>query len=353
MASSMQDFQNSLRGTLNWFLDVRSELIDLEGGHRAPALASHLASGYRVLDIEPCEVAQTSIALKPFNSIAYLSDDREYRLPVAELYDFVNREMREHVSQVVLLSSLVTLDYCRGWSDIDAFMVVKDSTARDGRRLNELRELCLRSWEFFQRITPLQHHSFIVVTEADLRSYPTSCMPPAVFEQSLSLLAGSENISMRVRPGDVGSLRSLKERADALRAGLTTGELRHHPYQGRYLKAGYANADDAMYQLFCMLGYVMTTPAYLMEGVGRGCYKGHSFALARPYFSDQAWAVLEKASTVRRSWQEKEGVSYKLNAIPAWVRDILGEHYFEDWLLLLEEAIDQIEAHARSQTQGA
>ena len=47
----MFDFQNSLHAMLSWFLDVRSKLIDGEGEHRAPAIASHIASSYRILNL--------------------------------------------------------------------------------------------------------------------------------------------------------------------------------------------------------------------------------------------------------------------------------------------------------------
>ena len=139
----MKAFQNSQHSMLNWFLGVRSELIDLEGSHRALAIASRIACGYQVLNVSPCEIAPTTITLKPFDRVAFLAEDRDYRLPIAELYDFINGEMREYVSHVILLSSLASMDYNRGWSDIDAFMVIKDTTACDGQKLNQLRKLKL------------------------------------------------------------------------------------------------------------------------------------------------------------------------------------------------------------------
>ena len=48
---SMFGFQNSIHGMLSWFLDVRSNLIDGEGGHRAPAIAGHIANCHRVLSL--------------------------------------------------------------------------------------------------------------------------------------------------------------------------------------------------------------------------------------------------------------------------------------------------------------
>ena len=86
----------------------------------------------------------------------------------------------------------------------------------------------------------------------------------------------------------------------------------------------------------------MTVPAYFMDGIEKGCYKGESFNLARPFFSDRAWEVINKASEVRSLWEDREGVEYKLNAVPKWVQDVLGNYYIEESLIIIEEAIEKI-----------
>ncbi len=92
-----------------------------------------------------------------------------------------------------------------------------------------------------------------------------------------------------------------------------------------------------------MLGYIMTVPAYMLDALGLACYKGESFVNARHYLTDQSWCTIEKASTIRKMWQEEEGVNYTLNAIPKWIPPILGSNYFEQWDALFNEVISLID----------
>ena len=166
------------------------------------------------------------------------------------------------------------MDYKKGWSDIDSFMVIKGDIAEDGRSLNRLREICLDAWPIFLRITPLQHHGFIIATSKDMESYPSHYMPPAVFDNALAFVDGQAPLQFIVRSGDSGSIRGLKGRVNVLKEALQTGIFKHHPKDGKYLMTHFKNPKDSMYQLFCLLGYVMTVPAYYMDGIGNGCYKG-------------------------------------------------------------------------------
>ena len=86
----------------------------------------------------------------------------------------------------------------------------------------------------------------------------------------------------------------------------------------------------------------MTVPAFYMDGIGKGCYKGDSFTLARPVFSDRAWRIIDRATEVRSEWEIREGVNFKGNAIPEWLQKILGENYIEDSLYLIEETVANI-----------
>jgi hypothetical protein len=339
---SMFGFQNSIHGMLSWFLDVRSNLIDGEGGHRAPAIAGHIANCHRVLSLPRGDLPLVQKTGIPFDLASYMSVDTKYRAPIKDLYHLVNGELKEYISHFFLLSSLATLDYKKGWSDIDSFMVIKGDIAEDGRSLNRLREICLDAWPIFLRITPLQHHGFIIATSKDMESYPSHYMPPAVFDNALAFVDGQAPLQFIVRSGDSGSIRGLKGRVNVLKEALQTGIFKHHPKDGKYLMTHFKNPKDSMYQLFCLLGYVMTVPAYYMDGIGNGCYKGDSFKLARPAFSDRAWRIIDRSTEIRSEWEVREGVEFQGNVIPAWLQKILGEDYIEASLYLMEEAVTNI-----------
>jgi hypothetical protein len=332
--------QDSLHGLLTWFLDVRSHGLDLEGEHRPAAIAAHLACSYEAWEEDMASgrepVTKTG---SPVSLEHYLRDDSEYRARVGELCRFIQWRLSPYLTHAYLHGSLSTEDYARGWSDVDTFIVIKQSVVASSVLLVELRSACFEAWPLFLSICPLQHHGFIVATEQDLSSYPSSYLPPAVIDTALSLLPGQQLLRFVPREGPPGAIRGLVERRDALRVAVESGVLRHHPKNGVYLHAAYGNAENGMVQLFSLLGYLMTVPTYVLDARGQACYKRESFVLARGFFSEEAWSVVERATAIRARWPELEGVTYAGNAIPAWIRDMLGPDYFEDALRLLEEAV--------------
>jgi hypothetical protein len=336
-------FQDSLHATLTWFLDQRSTVLDTEGDHRPRALASHLACCYRQLGRLRPEDGSVVKSSTRFDARAYLLDDHSFRRRVVDLCDAVRRLEGEFITQFYLHGSLATLDYEKGWSDVDTFMVIKQEVVTDEARLHALRQRCLEAWPLFLAIAPLQHHGFIVATEEDLVSYPSHYLPLPVFDHALSVLDSPPAV-FRLRPVTSGSMRSLTDRRDALTEAVSTGILKHHPRNGVYLQGAFRNADDAMGQLHALLDYVMLVPAVFLDAIGESCYKRESFARARSYFSDAAWDIIDRATEIRRTWPVAEGLSFKGNAVPAWLQDILGPDYLQSAWQLLDEAVGQVMA---------
>ncbi len=332
--------QDSLHGLLTWFLDVRSRVLDLEGEHRPASIAAHLSCSYEAWGGPAPSSAESVLkAGQPFAPDRYMRKDSDYRATVVALCEFIQQQLRPYLTHAFLHGSLATRDYARGWSDVDTFLVIRKSVATNGDALIELRRACAAAWPLFLSVCPLQHHGFIIATEQDLASYPSTYLPAAVFDAALSLLPGQPPLRLFPRSGHSGAFRGLVERRDAVRVAVESGVLRHHPKDGVYLQAGYRNAGDGMLQLFSLLGYLMTVPAYVMDARGEPCHKRESFVRGRRCFSNAAWSVIDRSSAIRAAWPEQHGVAYTGNAIPQWVRDMLGPDYFEDALRLLEEAV--------------
>ncbi|MBI4137762.1 MAG: nucleotidyltransferase domain-containing protein [Candidatus Sungbacteria bacterium] len=331
-------FQDSTHNLLSWFLDVRSVLLDREGEHRPAEIAQHIAFCYASFAPEPIR-APAIEKNPPRIPDSYFDADSKFRSAIKELSDFVNGDFAEFLTHFFVHGSMADGRYKKGWSDLDTFMVIKKEVLRDGRALSELRRLSFAAWPLFLKITPLQHHGFIVAGEDDLASYPTHYLPPEALDRAYSLKAGQLPIFFSVRSDHSLALGSLESRRVALREAIHTGELRHHPKDGIYLQEKFKNAENSMRQLFSLLGYVMTVPSYVLDGRGQACHKAESFARARHLFSDRAWSIIDKATRIRSEWQEREGASYQGNAVPLWLQDLLGPNYFEDCLTLLEEAV--------------
>jgi predicted nucleotidyltransferase len=334
--------QDSLHAMLTWFLEPRSATLDLEGEHRPAAIAAHLATAYEALPVRPAD-GELVVKTPPHWSAADYRARDDFGGRVIAICEYIATELAPFLTTAYLHGSLATRDYAIGWSDVDTLLVIRRDVVRDRRALVELRRRCLAAWPLLLRVCPLQHHGFIIATEDDLESYPSHYLPPAVLDAAAALLP-QPTTSFRLRPSASGAVQGLCERRDALRHAVAEGVLKHHPRNGVYLLSRYRNADDAMLQLFSLLGYLMTVPAYVLDACGKPSPKRESFARARQYFSDDAWMTITRASAVRSQWPDREGVTYSGNAIPAWLRQTLGECYFEDALRLLDEAVNAIGA---------
>ena len=337
-------FQDKLRNLLAWFLDVRSGLLDKEGAHRVREMADHIACDYRQLGVSRIHTKKIVKISKPVSK-EYFTRDRKYREPLKKLYARVNGDLGKYITHFYLHGSLATEDYKKGWSDLDTFMVIKKEVVRDPRKLMELRKICFSAWQLFLKITPLQHHGFLIATEFDLESYPSHVMPPEVFDEALSMKGGQSPLRLSLRKEHNRALELLRHRLRLAESSLKTGIFKYHPKDGVYLLSGFRNADNNMHQLMSFLGNGANAPIYFLNALGQSCYKRDSFQRAKPYFSKRGWNLIDKATKIRGLWPEKEGLRYRGNKIPFWVQKILGKNYFEENVFLFKEAVEK--AHGK------
>lgn len=342
---TLDELQFELNRLLNWFLDVRSKNLDIEGEHRAREIASVISSMAAVLLEYLPDGGETVTKEAPeFEPQSYLTTDYEYRRKVVDIYDYCVGQLKGDLSWFFLHGSLATQDYAKGWSDVDTFLVIRTETVLHPDKLVRLRDKAFELWPLFGAVTPLQHHGLIVTTEIDLGAYQSHFMPPSVFDQACLFFGEGSSITFCIPSNSVsGSLRSLLGRKHAVDEALNSGIYKHHPHNGVYLNANFANADDGMRQFFAFAGYVMTLPSLFLDAINMSCYKRDSFEQARPYFTERAWSTIAKMSLVREEWERHEYPSYTGNAIPDWVQKLVGPDYIREFGCLVNEAIEQIE----------
>jgi len=160
--NSYESIQGTLRQMLTWFLSPKSLGLEHDGEHAVHMVANHLAEGYAVLNDRLGSERTSTVSIAGFNAADYQGEDAEYLAPVVELGDWVNREISEHVSEFMIHGSIATLDYSRGWSDFDTFVIVSSDTALNGHALTELRSKLLGAYSYLTTVDPLQHHGFIL-----------------------------------------------------------------------------------------------------------------------------------------------------------------------------------------------
>jgi len=326
---------------LTWFLNRRTAYLDIDGDHVVRMIGDHLNKSYHFTNSSLFETKTVKKCAVTFDPQTYLAHDPVYLSPIAELYNCVNERMKPFISNFFLHGSMATMDYCKGWSDVDTFVVIKKETLHNTSLLLQLRKQCIDAYAYLLKIDPLQHHGLIYVTEYDLDYYPAIIMPPPVFDHAQSFLDEGEEITFHLRDSQEESVNMMYGTYNLMGNALKSGIFKHHAYQGEYLRAEYENAGNAMYQFKYFLALVMSLPVHFLNTLGQYYHKRKSFDICKDLLKGE-WAIIEKASKVRDLWPEKETIPFRSNAIPPWVQAIIGPEYFKEGFALMHAMIKNI-----------
>ena len=327
--SKVRALQDGLHSMLTWFLSPKSKGLELvDGFHCTRMIAQNISLGYQNLPKTTSRRIVTELFVPELDTEEYLSKDAVYLRPIIELKQYASERLRDHLDALLVIGSMATLDYSRGWSDLDTYLIVKNETIFEPNSLLKLRELLLSAYSYLLRIDPLQHHGFLCCTAADLIQYPSYYMPVNVLKYSKSIL-GEYRVAFHVLPGSIGVKERFQKHVGFFKKTYESGILKHHAYNGEYLLDNFHNADNAMYQMKNFLEFVTLLPAYFLEAKGTPCYKRDSFDLVRPYVPDENWELTEIAGLIRKEWENKEVHPYTGNRVPDWLIDMLGANYFK------------------------
>ena len=97
------------------------------------------------------------------------------------------KQIKDDIKLFTMLGSYRDMSVSRGWSDIDAFMIVKDEALINWERVKELRKSAVKVNKLFKDICPLQHHGVIVIAEHEMNNYSSHLMPLTVLQSSSAL----------------------------------------------------------------------------------------------------------------------------------------------------------------------
>ncbi|PCI31345.1 MAG: hypothetical protein COB53_13385 [Elusimicrobia bacterium] len=311
---------------LTWFLSRKSLHLDAEGPWVVSMIAKNIAYSYSALPKTKAPLEKITVNIEKIKDKDYLGNEAQYLSSVLKLKEFVVSNIKEHVVDFLIHGSVSTLDYVKGWSDLDTLVILKSKTITNPLALMDLREKLHRAHDYLLALDPLQHHGFIFCTEFDLNQYLSHCMPVAVLQESKSLIDGQFlTLAQRRSTNDIESFFAKK--VALFKRSHQSGILQHHEFEGKYLQESYKDMNT-MNQMKYFLSIVMSLPIYYLDAIGEPCYKKESFNRVKPDFVDD-WEMIERASEVRQIWGEKETIPHVGNDIPLWLPEVLGDRYFE------------------------
>jgi len=283
--------------------------------------------------------------IKLFSNEIYLSYNPPFLKPIVDLKQFTERHIREMLVDYYIHGSMATLDYVKGWSDVDTLMIIKRDIATNAKKLLKLRRYAYEATKYFYCIDPLQHHGHFVLTEIDLAYYPQPYFPLVLFDYSLSFF-GNNEIVIHERDCEIERLNTLWNTC--------------YYFRKKYI---LNKPITDIFELKMFLHILQLLPLAYLQANGQYCYKKYSFDLVKKEFSEKDWTIIEKATKIRSEWQYKgvfnnilmrkifeilpnPKVYFMLNhvinkQIPKKVDEMLGKKYYEDTLQLAEQMLER------------
>ena len=288
------------------------------------------------------------IKLKTYNYKKYLSKHKHYLKPIDNLYKYLkNEKLNKYFSYFLIHGSLADKTYVRGWSDVDTFVVLKNSILKSNKKINHLRKKIKSLYNFFFEICPLQHHGLIIFSENDLTNYSNNYLPYQALNNNINLLNHKKRLILKCLDDDNFTLfNDLKERLKLLENAKKIGIYKHHPYKGRYLRFPLKKNRKEMYQLFCHLGYMNTLPAYYFSCTGKSMNKKNSFSRFEKNFKNKkVIRLIKKSEKIRFLWGMKNYNKINNFYIPEWVVSSLGKNYLSECIQVFKSIIKEIEIY--------
>ena len=318
---------------------------NLLSDHLTCLIAENIACSYELLDnlptSEPTESFQ--IPTKSFSAEEYAKHkDGVYLSPLLQIYEVVKNELDSYIDAFYLHGSLATMDYVKGWSDIDTFMVLSKETVTNKSSLLKVRTILGKIHDLMKKISPLQHHGVMVSTAIDLKSYPESFLPLKVFEQ-MKIMVGKDKVISGYVKKATPDFELLESTLGFLIKTAEKGIFEHHAFDNEYLLAEYQNADNAMYQFKYYLEQFTLLPCLYLTAIRQSCYKKESFQKSQEIFSLVVLEWIGLISGLRKKWGQVTGENYTPNKIPTWVKDEIPPNYFEIGAKVAKNLLNHIE----------
>jgi len=287
-----------------------------------------------------------NINLTNYNKKKYLKKDFIYLKPVDDLYEYLReKKLNKYFKYFLIHGSLADNTYVKGWSDIDTFVVLKNSILKSPKKLLNLKKKVKFLYKFFFKICPLQHHGLILFTEYDLLNYSNNYLPLEALKKNINLLDNKKKLKIKIFDDENEFLfHDIKNRLQLLKNAKLSGLYKHHPLKGKFLRFPLKKNRKEMYQLFCHLGYINTLPAYYFSCTGRNINKKDSFKLFNKNFKNKKIVqLIKKSEKIRFMWGERYFNKKNILLIPEWVISILGKNYLNECIQIFQCIIKEIE----------
>lgn len=337
----MNSEQNLLNKQLNFFFDIkhikRSKYLNFDKKYLE--LIKHKKNR---------ENKFIKIVLKSLKKKLIKEKDQYYYSEIFKIQSYLKKnKLKKFFRYFLIHGSLADLNFVKGWSDIDTFVVIKKSALESKKKILYLKKKIKELYILFMRVCPLQHHGLILFTDYDLNNYSRHYLPIEALSTNFNILDNKKDIKIKhliEKPNSqIKILNDIINRLKLLKSAKKSGVYKHHPLNGKFLEFPIKEKKKQMYQLFCHIGFMNTLPAYYLTCIGKSANKKDSFKkFDRIFKNNKIKKLMKKNEKVRMLWERNQYSKKNNFFIPLWVTKILGKRYLDECIIIFEILIKDI-----------
>ncbi|HEY0090033.1 MAG TPA: hypothetical protein VGB37_14400, partial [Candidatus Lokiarchaeia archaeon] len=134
-----------------------------------------------------------------FHPKIYKNKDAIYFEPVILLWKYINRYLKDSLLGFFLHGSVSTLDFIKGYSDLDTLLILKKEVIKNHKKLLVFRKQLINSLRYLFLFDPFQHHEHFIYSEYEMFYYPQMLFPLILFEYSTSLFETDKELFFNER----------------------------------------------------------------------------------------------------------------------------------------------------------
>lgn len=185
----------------------------------------------------------------------------------------------EEINAVLLIQGSYADGFITNYSDVD-LVIFYESISPSLLESKKLLE------ELLVEIDPIQHHGVFMISKTKLSGYWQMDLPIEVIQRSKCFGKEAKTLNFESILMDRLGPKS------AIESTLVVID--------NFLEKKFETIGIYAWKLF--LSQIMLLPTLVLAAKGQYVYKRDSFALARDYYSAEAWYAMEKATAIRESW---------------------------------------------------
>lgn len=316
---------------INWFFDIKSIIYGKNKKKNILNFAKQISNDYYLIS----KIKKTKIngLIKKVNSrkliIGHYSKDKKILKIIKSIYKL---KMNKYFKYFLIQGSIASRDYINGYSDFDTFVVIKNDTLSDIKKILELRVKLSKLYKKIISFSKLQHHGLIIYTEYDLQNYLQGFLPVQALRKNSNLFK-SEKIKFKLTVDKKENLskKILVERKKFLENSLKSKIYNHHVKNKNNIPTiPFRSGDPFLFELFYQIGTMLNIPILFLDAIGKSSHKKNSFLKFYKIVNNNfVNNFIKKHEKLRLNWKDYDSKNFNISIK---LIEYLGSNYINECL---------------------